>query len=186
MIFKFLHRRAMKKLGLKTHSLHGHSFAYWETPMNVPYKRALAYFQAQREASLGVGEQDLRAYIEAFRKAFNEGDKSRQGALIEMLESQLSLFASWRNIFRLANALILIDDEPIKDFTPEHTKLKYDLCEGDEVIKAFFLSQAWNSLASLKVLRTNTPPWDYLNQEEVKKTEDLFCKLIDLVTYKSI
>lgn len=185
-MFKFLHRRTAKKIGLKVEHIAGHTFSYWESPIGIPYKRVLAYFQAQKEAALGVGEKDLRAYIKVFREAFNNGNRAQQGALIEALEAQLNLFASWRNIFRLANALILIDGEPIKEMSAKHSQLKYALCEKNEEVRAFFLSRAWATLTTLKASATPIPPLDYLRQPEVKQTEDLFLRLIKLGTSSQI
>lgn len=170
---------------MKTIEIDGHVFSYWETPLNAPYIRVLAYFQAQQSASLGIGEQDLKACFRLIRDALNAGQFSKIGAIIETMEAQANLYASWRNIFQLGNTFILIDDEPIKEMSEKHTKIKSDLCEQNEKIRAFFLSETWRSLTNLKLSSIHTPPSDYLNQAETRTVESLFLKLVNLPIYKN-
>lgn len=184
-MLRFLRRKIEKPLNLKEEKVEGHLFRYYENPLLAPYQRQLAYFQAQKEAALGVGEEDLDVYIELTLEALRKSDTTRAIVVLEVLKQQSTLYASWRNTFRLANPIILLPDEPLLEMSPAHSERKEKLCQEVPAIQSFFLSTAWATLTELKLSSTPIPPLAYIRKEEVKAIEKLFLNYLSSSTSKS-
>lgn len=152
----------------------GHIFYTFQNLESIPAKRYLAFVNIFDETDMKVSHSDLDAMIDLAEKAFNEQRWADLGGLIAHLKAYRDLYTNNKNMFRLANCFILIDDEPVKDFSDPHTALKAKLYESDDEVKAFFLKHTLGILKYGMGLSTDLEVGDYLRGEVVKRTEAAF------------
>ena len=175
----FFKRRKHERDGLDFVFEHaGHSFFTFPRIEVAAAKRYLAYIRLVREHELGVSRSDLRAFIEMMKEAANRNDVARQGALLHSLEAFVELYTDNKRIFEVANCFLLVDDEPIKEFSDKHSKIKYDLFNSSESVRFFFIKTALSYIEKVVASPQDFNGADYLKSQEVELTEKAFSKLM--------
>lgn len=148
----------------------------------LPVKRYLQLHRALQEMQLKVVTGDLNGFVEGMRKAHKAGESSKMGWYIETLAAHNELFSSNKCMFNIANAAVLIDDEPFKQFSKKHSDIKRSLYNDDEEVQAFFLSVSNRYRSS--ILGLSPVSQEYLGSEVVRLTEEAFSRATGVPTLK--
>ena len=160
--------------GIVVHHVGGIKWRVFENPMQAPYKRVLAYFNALHETQLGIQRKDLEAFVNVQRQAFNDKQFSQAASLLEYMANFLDLYAIEDNIIKLANAFILHPGESVTEMEEFYTKIKTDLVKSNEEVKAFFLSRSYEQIGKLSSSDEDFNLTEYLNRPEVRKAAIIF------------
>ena len=142
-------------------------------PENIPLRRLKGYSNSVRESQRNITSKSLEAYQEKIREALNKQEFTTVAYLNEILTSYLDLEANESNILSLGSHTILINDEPINEYSAPHNQLKsYLFTSREDVRDVFFylyvmaaVKDSLNSITSLK---------NYLNIPSVQKTQEIF------------
>lgn len=160
----------------------GHTF-YYINPRELPVIRAKGYQRALTEVDWGLTKKDLWSFTEMMRTFLNNGDLVGAATTLGYFDNYRANYASNKVLLIMANNFILVDDEPLNEYSPRHTNLKAKLCEKHPEIEDFFLSKA------LGLTVTSPEQWnisdvkDYLKSKEVIESESLFLNTINTNRY---
>lgn len=157
----------------------GHHFYTFPKMEASAAKRYLAYIRFVREHELGVSTHDLNAFIEGILDACKKGDIGTIGTYCHTLRAFLDLYTDHKRLFEVSNCFVLIDDEPIKDLTGEHTLLKWQLFEASEEVRFFFIDTGLKYLSKVKDLPKDFDAANYLRSPEVQLAEKVFSNLTE-------
>lgn len=81
-------------------------------------------------------------------------------------------------LLELAKFVILVDDEDVGKIDSSYNTLKLSQCTEHPEVSLFFLSIILPLYGTMIGLKNYTDIWEYLNQEWVVKTEQLFYKYL--------
>ncbi len=126
-----------------------------------------------------VNIEDVRARIETAIAFHNKGDKASLGHALKSMQDYLDLEITGRNLFKVANQIILLDAEPYDECTDYWEQRKWDLFSTNDEIRTFFLITANNIyLPLINMQGTMTDQMEFLNNQVVRATENNFTKLL--------
>lgn len=164
----------------------GHRVYYFKSIDNLTKFREMAIRLAYHQLELGVKLSDLRALIELGQESVNKGDLAKIGTLFSYLEMQIDNYASERVILQVAGCGVLIDGEPLDDFTNEHEAIKTELLQKHPQLRAFFLTTSLRYLTELGSNLTGKDEQALLNNPARLTRELLFLKLISIDLYQGL
>ena len=154
----------------------GHRFWVIKDPLFHATRRILALNYKLHESQLSVTSDDLRAIVDTGNESVRQGDISKCGFLFHLLGTQMDLYCTRKALFQVANCIILLDGEPFKTMSQEHTAKKQHIFDTNQEVKSFFFSIAQRFLTRTGVLLQDMNVEEYLNQKSVQFTDDLFTK----------
>lgn len=184
---KFLKRIFRKK---PSHNLpvaftyKGHRFYAFQSASDLIKQRQMIWAVRSHQIGLTVTYEDLLDVCDKGIKAHNEGRHDQVAALLNFLQANLLMHNNLKNMFSLASAVILVDDEPIDGPKPEHSALKEALLEESEEVRDFFLGRAIACLKEFGNITQDLTKEDLLNPEAVK-IESQLLNLIGTTLYST-
>ena len=137
-------------------------------------RRYLAYIRLVREHELGVSHSDLEIFCEQMNEHLNKGRIAQCGAMVAALQAYTELYTDNKRVYEIANCFILVDDEPIKDFSLDHSILKKTIFESSENARFFFIKSALGYLKAIIELPLDLELVDYLKSKQVSVSEKTF------------
>lgn len=171
-----------------------------KVPNNLEHVATLKGYDFYTPKSLIEGTVSKRYYkfrhILESRELFKLNKESRDIAFDQMEKhidlNQTAAVAQWigllramndltywdKELFDVANCFLLLDGEPLEDFSEKHTKIKYKLFENDEDVKVFFCQFAHEYMRHIADLPANTSVLDYMNQRTQKLVNTIYGRLI--------
>ena len=155
----------------------GHDFYTFDKIEIASARRYLAFIRLTREHELGVSREDLETFLDLTIQANNQGNTSRVGALCHTLKAYTDLYTDNRRIFEVANCFVLVDDEPINDFSDSHSILKKAMFDASESVRFFFIKTSISYIKSITELPEDFKIEDYLKSQNVELTEQAWYKL---------
>ena len=179
--------RERENLTLLT-TFRGHNLYEWEDVSMIPAGRYLALLYHAHDSDRTVSHDDLMKFVELSREAYNSGNLSKVGAMIETLAVHLDSYLPDKVNFKMANCLILVDDEPVDQMTKHHEKIKASIYDHPEM-RAFFLRTLFRHLEGFGLSQDSTKTLlDQLSQDiQLKRdpNEEAFSRLIGEPTFVS-
>jgi len=162
--------------GAAIHEIAGHTW-YVIDPKYLPVTRMKAYVISLQEIDWGMTGEDLGAAIELCIEKVNSMDISKVGAILEMMKSYRENYIQPKVLWTLANNFILVDDEPLTEFSDKHTEMKGKLCELHESVSDFFFTQAMSLVISSAKPLTSSEIKGYLTDPVMLKSEETFLNI---------
>lgn len=162
-------------------TIEGHRLYTFEGEMihESPVRRHLQYLAVITNYDKLKLDHDSRQIIyENMKKGINDGNIAEISANITLMETLDSVTLINDQIFQVCNCYILLDDEPINDFSLKHTEIKKKLYDNSDVARFFFINFAIQYLKDIVNSSTNTNFVDYLKTPKVKIAESLISKLV--------
>ena len=157
----------------------GHRFYAPKNMAAVYVRRAQRFQMALRETEIGITIDESKKVAKMMKKAFNEKDDARLGFYIEALNAHAALSCFNKNVFDVASAVTLIDDEnPEKSYSPEHQEKKHKLYYASEDVRAFFFSTYNDARKNSGLSMLNLSGVDYLRSQQVQRAE----KILRMIT----
>lgn len=185
LLAKWRNRNIRRKYYSKGMEVHGHTFYVVDDPLMMPVHRALSLHNLLNEFDMKVTHDDIQTCCEIAIKSFDEGKYSHAAWAMQTLLSYSNLYLNNKVMFRIADVLILVDDEPAEHFSQEHTSLKEKLFRSSDVVRGFFLSTTWSSLVSTGNTLKDFDAEAYLKTKRVKLAEQALISLIGSDTLRA-
>lgn len=133
---------------------------------------------ALKAAELEIAKNDIHQLLALLKEAFNEQRFSDVGALIAHTEAYTQIYDTWKNVFQIGNALILIDNEPLSEIKEEFTQKKAELFEQSELVRSFFLHTSMSLKMSTQGSLAVGSKEDSSKEPQNRPVEEAFSTLI--------
>jgi hypothetical protein len=156
----------------------GHWFYYYKNVQYLHNKRQALFQVAVKESEYGITYSDLLACTSLTKKALNAGDIGMAHTYLNALETYTGLVFNHSTLFKICDAVILMDGEPEHVETEEWTLKKRQAFENSDEVKGFFFGCAQRTLSDFSRFKNDISIGDYMRQQEVKTIESLFLNLI--------
>lgn len=164
----------------------GHWFYTYKNVMYLHNRRQFLFQMALKESEYGISYTDLLACTNLVKNALQTNDIGKAYTYLNTLETYTSMMFNHKAIFKLCDAIILMDSEPELTKDEEWTLKKQKAFENNEEVKGFFFGTLQRTLMDLNKLSNDILIEDYMRREEVKRIESLFLNMITEKTSSTI
>lgn len=148
-------------------------------PLELPYFRYLKVMAAINQSALKAQVSDVIAYTELIDDFARNKDHESILKYSQYLRAFVDLEYTNTLLFNIAEPLILLEGENPDDESNEWSRNKKRMFDDYDHFKAFFLRMGFSYLLSFQNQSIgHTRIEDYLKKDAVKKTEEVFLKLI--------
>ena len=161
----------------------GHTLWIYPNVGNLIADRSEIMMQAWSELERTVTSDDLMLFCEKGKQALNEGDLSSVGALFNLLEANLMAQSYEKNLLRLGNACIILDNEPVSELSSKHTQIKIDLVKKYADVRVFFLKRGADICRELNGSKDSIKVEDFTKNPNLG-IEKMFLKQIGSSMYE--
>lgn len=130
-------------------TVQGHKIYTFKSLAVTPEIREMMLRFNYNQIGLGIRPADLRSYHNLMRELLEKQDFVNMSVLHDAFGHYITMYGSERVLVELAGTIIIIDDEPLKEPTERHNKIKRDLVKDNKELRAFFLNTAMRQLQEL-------------------------------------
>lgn len=182
-ISKFFNKKELRKNKFTQLAFEhgGHKYYTFGHAGEISSLRLQAYIVATNEVQLGVNYSDLISLINITEKHINAGNMSGVAGCIHTLKSYVDLYPATKTLFKVADCVVLIDDEDEPD--QRYSQLKAEQFEKHIEVQSFFLMFAIESMNRLMKFSNPIDVEDYLQEKIRKLTDNQFSNLIGKNTF---
>ena len=166
---------------LVAHDVNGITLYTFHSNFNIPYIRHGALQVAVHSYYRRIALEDIKTCLELAKNAFNSKNFVQAAALMKRLEDFTDLEITNAVCLQLANAIILLPNEPKDEMKQYFADEKRKLFNENPAVRTFFLFTAIKLLLNTKKgSKTTTGDYlEYLNAPIVQQTEKEFLTAID-------
>lgn len=125
-----------------------------------------------------LNKDSRKVLIKEMKQAVNNNNVAAVSQFIGFMEVLDDLTYWDRELFEVANCFLLMEDEPLEEFSAEHTEIKRKMFDESQDIKVFFCQYAHEFLRHIAHLPKNTSVLDYLNQSRQALVNKMYSLLI--------
>jgi hypothetical protein len=124
----------------------GHRLYYWPHIDHMFAWRLAAINLAYDRLGFGMSNEGFDAWLIALEREFNAGNMAAIGGLITGIKEYKSKWGQYDTLMHIAGCGILVDGEPVGEFSERHNKIKEKLLREHPQVRAFFLNTSANYL----------------------------------------
>lgn len=148
------------------------------------YGRFQQFILALHETDLRIAETDLDKCEDLIIGHINTANLHGISQVVQKQAEFRNQYAYEKNLFKLANAMIVLDEEPLKVLEEKWTRKKAELFEESLEVRAFFLSIAFTLKERIQNWLTNSKYEAILKKDRPGRIrEEEFSKLIGFNTF---
>lgn len=196
-MFRFFKKKKIREEKLDYwKTIDGHKIYSFKNLDVIPAFRVLAIKVSLEKLGLGIRPSDSVLFTERLKTKLAElvsyedaEDKNRMAlSLIELAghyEYFLKDFLSTRIMLSTGGMGIVIDDEPVDEFSEKYNKIKEDLLEKHSEVQSFFLSSTMKLIKELREDMSDLRIENYLTPEN-RFREKLFYSAIQQPFYREL
>lgn len=161
-------------------NMEGHNFYVVFNPSELTYTRYFTYVQAVQLSGFKLLKEHLDICLDLIDQSISEGNIARIAHITDAIRGYQNLYLSNDLMKEVVNCFILIDDEPLTEFSTSHTQTKLSLYDNNLQMRFFFINFAMDLLRNLVSLPEHIQPEEYLNSKAVKLKETAFWRVLNL------
>lgn len=173
-LFKKRHKKnpALKKLNFDKHNFYTFNGDIIEESFTKRYLKYIQVVESHELFKLDKGKRDT--ILTEIENCIDNGQISKISQWVGLLKSldQLSFFEE--EVFAVINCFLLLEGEPLDDFSMEHTKRKRELFDNDESVRVFFCAFAEQYMTAMATALENTSVYDYLKTQGPAITKKMY------------
>lgn len=151
----------------------GRKFYVFKNFDSTLYDRFNNFIVCLAESDQAINSIDFKTMLDQIRDAVSKGDLTGINTICDYAEAYNYLNEKLKQVFKMADCLIILDDEPIECLSDKHTTIKARMFDEYKEVRAFFLGILSKANPIMGNLLKDTKEED-LNSKQKKEVERLF------------